>query len=63
MTTSNKQIKANFISEEWMNLQQSFAKKQYKQQLKNKENTKNYSDVSFEKHCFSANYRKDFEKW
>lgn len=65
MTASNKVIKANFISEEWMNLQQAFAKKQYKQQLKCKENTKHFTEntKNFFELEYKGNYKKEIEKW
>lgn len=58
MTASNKVIKASFVSEEWLNLQQTFAKKLYKQQLKNKETNKVAQDQETK-----STFRKDFEKW
>jgi hypothetical protein len=65
MTASNKVIKANFVSEEWMNLQQTFAKKQYKQQLKCKENTKHFTEISktFFELEYKGIYKKEIEKW
>ena len=63
MNESNKLIKANFVSEEWMNLKQSFAKKQFKQQHKSKEYNKNYPDIVIDQFSSSNNFKKEIEKW
>ena len=61
MTAAQKVIKANFVSEEWLNSQQTFAKKILKSQQKNKEKQTNFDgkgEIEFQK-----NYRKEIEKW
>ena len=62
MNSQLKVIKANFVSEEWINQQQPFAKKQYKLHLKHKEINKTEED-HIPSISSQNNYRKEIEKW